>query len=654
MLACPTTRAGVASAIATLLPIHAALAAETQVSSLAASTVAPVFVSASQRQQPILDVQAAVQVITSDELASFAGLNVTEALFLAVGVDARPAGANATVSIRGLNAGAGSPVLLLVDGMRRTSKYGGINPNLLPLESVERIEIVRGPMSALYGSEALGGVINIITRKPGSAASGSGSARVTLGTMEREQRETLTAGATVYLGGGPVQHRLSVEHRRREAFRYDRTTYLADLGRINEQFLNYAGEWTIADQQRLGWTLEGLWQRDTAPGLLAASPPTRPTPTPFTAFERETRHYADIRYTAGLGRGELTLEGAYGRSDAATTRAFPTIEETDFRQTHLRARYAVDIGAHQFTAGVGTARDDLTVTITPSARARTTTHAFLQDEWKVTRNISVLAGLRYDDASDSGDVLTPRASLSFSEGPFTLRAGYGEGFRAPSALELYSRFFRGRFLIVGNPALRPEESKSHEIALSYHRGDASAEAVVFDSRVRNLIQTVVKPRQAGDPPTVSLRSEYNNASRARLKGVEISARMRIAPGFDASLGYDYLDARNTDTGARLTGRARSNLRAVLHYRTGPWQLHLRHRHWFDFYAPDPNARTGPAFDSSHSVTDVRVGYRFGKTTEVGLSIDNVANRRQPINWSAMGSTMEPAGRFYALTLRHAF
>ncbi|MCS6997284.1 MAG: TonB-dependent receptor [Casimicrobiaceae bacterium] len=626
----------------------------THAQSLTTAAVEPVFVTATKRAQPVADVQASVQVITREELASYAGMNVTEALQLAVGVDARPTGANSTVQIRGFSAGAGSPVLVLIDGMRRTAKYGGVNLNLLPLESVERIEIVRGPMSALYGADAAGGVINIITKPVSAAPPGSGSVRLTLGTMEREQRETATAGATLHAATGALRHRLSAEVRRREAFRYDRSTVLADLGRIEEQFLNYAGEWVGSSGMRLGWTLEGTWQRDTAPGLLAASPPTRPQPVPFTAYERETRHYADIRLATPLGPGELTIEASHGHSDGATTRAFPTIEETDYTQSEIRARYAVGLGAHQLILGAGQARDDLAVTILANPRARTTRHAFVQDEWRIGYGLRALVGLRHDDTSDFGSVTTPRLSLAWSEGPFTARVGYGEAFRAPSALELYSRFFRGRFVIVGNPNLRPERNESIEAALAWSTRTASAELVLFDAKVRDLIQTVTKPRLPSDPPSVTLRSEYSNVARARLKGAEFTARARLALGWDAFLGYDYLDAHDALTGARLTNRARANLRASLRYTSGPWQAELRHRQWFDFYAADPALRTAPPFNAGHQLTDVRLAWQVNRSLNLAFGIDNLFDKPQPKNWSSVGGTMEPAGRFFYTTLRYGF
>ncbi|MEQ1729248.1 MAG: TonB-dependent receptor plug domain-containing protein, partial [Vicinamibacterales bacterium] len=124
-------------------------------------TESVVMVTASTRPQEVRDVQASAQVVTSEDLRAYAGNSVTEGLKLAAGVDARSSGANSSISIRGFTASGGSSVLVLADGLRRTGKYGSTNLNLFELEDVDRVEVIRGPMSALYGADATGGVVNV-------------------------------------------------------------------------------------------------------------------------------------------------------------------------------------------------------------------------------------------------------------------------------------------------------------------------------------------------------------------------------------------------------------------------------------------------------------------------------------------------------------
>jgi outer membrane cobalamin receptor len=127
------------------------------------SRLKDVFVSAARSEQSLDAVNASVEVINAEKIRTFAGRSLSEVLQYATGTLVRDSGSSSSFSLRGQDS---DKTLILVDGLRRTEKYAGANLNNIQLEDVERIEIVRGSMSALYGSDALGGVINIITRGP--------------------------------------------------------------------------------------------------------------------------------------------------------------------------------------------------------------------------------------------------------------------------------------------------------------------------------------------------------------------------------------------------------------------------------------------------------------------------------------------------------
>lgn len=617
-----------------------------------ATTLDTVVVTASSKAQSIRDVQAAVQVIDRTELQKYSGTSLTETLMLATGVDARPNGANSTVAIRGIITNAGSPVLLLVDGLRRTAKYGGTNLNLIAVEDVERIEIVRGPMSALYGADATGGVINVITKRPGAA--GTGSLRASLGGMQGDQRDTITAGATLNLEAAGSAHRLSVEQRIRDPFRYDRNAYLADLGRIDQRFLSLTGEWALGDKQRFGYVLEHMNQLDTSPGLLAAAPPTRPQPVRFDGYEQERRNFLALRYGAELAGGDLSVDFSDGQSDGATTRAFPTIETTDYGQRQLQARYGWDWGDHRVTVGGGQTRDDLAISITSRRAERTNTHLLVQDEWTIGAGFRLLAGLRHDRFNDFGNVNTPRLALNWGHGPWSVRIAHGEAYRAPSVLEQYSSFLRGRFLIVGDPNLKPEQNKSNELALAWREKGRSVELTVFDADLRNLIQTITVPRQATDPASVTSRSQYANVARASLRGVELQGDWQLGAGFSAQWGLDWLDATDGSTGTRLTQRAKTISRLGLRWTDGAWTADARVRRYGSYWNADPAIRGSAPFASNYTVGDLRLERQWTSALSFALGVDNVNNARQPINWSNTGATMDPPARFVHVSGRYRF
>lgn len=607
-----------------------------------------VVITATSKEQPIQDVQASVQVITQKDLQGYAGTSITEALKLAAGVDARPNGANAFVAIRGFISNAGSPVLILVDGLRRTGKYGSVGLNLMGVEEVERVEIVRGPMSALYGADATGGVINIITKAPQPGEALGGNVRATFGGMEDGQRSTRILGATLRAGTENTGHRISAEKRRKGLFRYETTPQTsADLADVDEQFLSYEGVFKLTPDHQLRWLVEHVDQDDTSPAFRVPS-------TRYTSYERERRTTAALRYLGTIGPGALSVDLSRGQSDASTTRSFPTIETTDYTQTQLDARYTLDLDHHTLVVGAGARREELDVSIVPQAAKATNQHVLVQNEWRFAKDWKFLGGVRYDTFSTFGNVATPRASLSYSPGPLSFRVGYGEAYRAPSVLEQYARFTRGTTLIVGVPDIQPEQNKTWELAAAYRTNDVNAEWVLFSSKVTDLIQTVNSPKRRGDPGfPIGSRATYTNVGRADISGSELSASLRLHERWTLTGGWDYLDARNAETDARLTQRARNTYRLGAQYTQGPWRVDVRARYVKGYFASASGTPVRPV-NSNFGTADLKVAYEVNKAWSVAAGVDNVFDRQQPANWTSTGSVQDPPGRFFYMTAGYRF
>lgn len=618
-------------------------------------TESVVMVTASTRPQEVRDVQASAQVVTSEDLRAYAGNSVTEGLKLAAGVDARSSGANSSISIRGFTASGGSSVLVLADGLRRTGKYGSTNLNLFELEDVDRVEVIRGPMSALYGADATGGVVNVISRPIRRGDRPTGSVRMQAGGMTDGQRATFVEGASLEFGTGAAGHRVSIEQRNRDLFRFDEATPTADLSKVNETFIGYQGEAALAGFRSLRWQAEAVNQDDTGPGLLAAAPPARPVAQSFVSHEKERRYFGALHFAGAAGPGALQVDAAYGRSNGSTTRSYPAIETTTFDQSQFQGRYYLSAGTHAIVMGAGVIKDGIDISnFLSQSAARTNASVMAQDEWALNPHWTLLIGVRGDHFTDFGSVATPRGSLLFKAGAWSVRGGYGQAFRAPSVTEQYSSFLRGRFLILGNPDLKPESNRTWEVATAFRRARVQAEAVWFDSHVDELIQSVQGPRQPTDPATVSLRSQYSNVAKARLRGVEVTTTWQATSFLALTGAWDYLDATDATSKARLTARARQNARGALRFQHGRWRADLRGRQYIDFYAADPNLRTGPAFDTDYGTADVRVEFKVHQQLSVSAGLDNVRGRRQPINFSSTGAILEPPARYGYLGLRLGF
>ncbi len=608
-----------------------------------ASRLDAIVVTANRREQPIADVQASVEVIGQEEIQTYSGASVTETLRQSVGVDARTSGANSTVSIRGQIPNAGSAVLVLFDGIPRTGKFGITNLNNYPVEDVERIEIIRGPMSALYGANAAGGVINIITK-----GAGSGDAltiRTTAGTSLSAKgggRESYSVAGSFNAKTGNIGHRVSIDYRSAEPFEFEESVRVDDLTGIDHLSLTYSGIAELGETSDLRWTFEGFTQDDRSDGR------TR-TGVNFERFEKEDRFFGSLAYYGIVGPGDLSVEGSYGYSDGTANRSFPGPDETtEFTQTILQGRYAVPVDAHNLLFGLGAQRDEIELTTLSQVGKETNRFVFAQDEWDINDDIRLVMGVRLDDFDSFGTEIVPRISIGSRGDGFTWRAGYGEAFRAPSVIERFASFTRGRFLIIGATNIQPEETETFEGAIGWRNNRFVTELVVHSSDVDNLIQASPNGQTVGALTVF----EYQNIAKAEITGVELTGSANLGSGFHFDGSYEFLDAVDAQTGSRLNGRARNTLKAALSYEDDGWGGTIRGRYIGNLWGIDPANRARPAFSDDYTVFDMNGHYEINEAVSLSVGIDNLFDQRTPPNWSSTGAIEDPAGRFGYVSLTY--
>lgn len=599
-----------------------------------------VFITAARSEQALDAVNASVEVISAEKIRTYTGRSLAEIIQYAIGALVKDSGSSTTFSLRGQDS---DKTLILVDGLRRTEKYAGANLNNIQLEDVERIEIVRGPMSALYGSDALGGVINIITRAPGKGR--EAGVRAMIGQTGDDQRGTIILGGYGNWGDGQIGHRLAIEIKRRDAYRLpDTDSRITDLNRERRDFVSYRGDLrTIAG--RFDWGIEVARQDDTGTGLAARTNAT------YSRIENETRVFVHGGYRGRIGAGELSVRLGYGQSDARVNRGTAQDELTLFKQTQFEGQYAFSpIADHFSIIGYAYRQDDVDISTNTSAVTRKVNAMFLQDIWDLGHDVEATLGLRHDDYSGFGNKMTPRFALAWRPGRWALRLGLGQGFKAPSVLNLYMKsIIRGRYDLRGNPNLRPEESTSGEIAAAYRMDGGHIEVVAHRSKVTDLIASVATGERGpgcGPGPTSCQIQEYRNIGRATIEGVEISGNYKLSNAWLLSGSVEYLEAMNDLTGTRLTDRPTWVARLSLQWRQGPWQTDFRVRHVGNWYAADPRVLNGTPFNTDYTVASVRVAYALDRATELFGGIDNIANRLMPINQTSRGTPDDPGARFF--------
>jgi outer membrane receptor for ferrienterochelin and colicins len=512
-----------------------------------------VVVTATRTARPLEEVPVQTEVVEASEIEAVGARTIAEALPYWIGLEVVPGLAGETIQLQGVDAGG---VLVLVDGQEVIGKIGGaVDLGNLLTADVERIEIVKGAASAVYGSDALGGVVNILTRR----------ARQPFTASVEQRLESLGGLTTVATAGGrrgswngfATAERLSRDS-------YDLTP--ADPSTTGSAFTRFgatarAGYETAGGA---GLSLSTRYYDDDALDVTAG----RRGLFDDRVDDRRWQTMLEARVRPG-NADTLALRGhvtRYSHLFERTARAggVPVPDLTHESLSEVELQYDRPLGSrHLLTAGAEVERTAMTSDrIAGGRRSATASVGFLQDEWFVGPAVRLLVGVRYDRHSAFGSALSPKVGLLVRPSDrVRLRASFGEGFKAPEFKDLYVAFGNraAGYQVVGNPDLRPETSRSVNGGLEI---DSPARRVRlslagFHHRIDDLIDTLPAGR---DPVTGLLTFRTANIGAARTQGVE--AELALAPweAIQGAVGYGWLDAVDRATGEPLPLRARHTIK----------------------------------------------------------------------------------------------
>lgn len=503
-----------------------------------------ITVTALRAPAPRMAVPLNVSVLEGTELRARGIRTIAEALDGLPGitvVETGSYGGTASLFVRG---GESDYARVLVDGVPVNAPGGGLDLAHLTVENVERIEVVRGPGSVLYGSDAVAAVIEIHTRR------GSG-APVVDARARAGSHGTLDLAASVGGGRGSLSYSGSIanldtdgtlpfnnDYRNTElsarlGLDPDRETSLALTVRHSDHDLHYPtdGSGALVDRNR------------------------------FTAGAR-TVVGLDAARTVGPVRAELSL-GAHD-SDEGIRDDFDDGDDTDALRTndHARrlmadARAHVDIAPRTvLTVGGLLERETLETDLSSQSSfgpfesasddRRATRAGYAQLYARPAAGASLTGGVRYEDNDAFGSFSTWRAGASYAPVPaLRLRASAGTGFKEPTFAENFARGFAR-----GNPDLAPEESRSWELGLdaTTDGGRVTFSATYFDQEFRNLIDFTFAPMPDTAP-------NYFNIARASSRGLEASAGAKLGAGLSLDADWTWLDTEALDPGFDASGDA---------------------------------------------------------------------------------------------------
>ena len=597
-----------------------------------------VVVTASGFEQQISSAPASISVISREELERGHYQNVTDALRDVPGVIVTGGGAGDRgndISIRGMPS---QYTLILVDGRPQSSRESRPNGSagfeqdwLPPLQAIERIEVVRGPMSTLYGSDAIGGVINVITRKVADEWHGN----VQLDTVLQENSNSGDSRqANFYLSGPLVGDRLGLQVYGRASER-DEDDILN--GYEEKSLQSLTARLNFAANDNHDFTAEaGVTEQDrySRVGRSGAAEGCRGGCT--DSIGEYTNTHVAVTHS--------------GRFDWGTSETFVQRERSDNKSrdieitnTTAKTSAVIPLGMHLVTVGASYEEESLNDTTTNRISDRTEIEnsqraLFVEDEWMLTDTWALTGGLRVDDDDNFGSHVSPRLYSVWNATPdWTLKGGVSTGYRSPSLREItpdWGQVSRGGN-IYGNPDLKPETSLNKEIALLYaNDAGLSGSLTLFHNDFEDKITRIAcpvdictdGPNDFGSDPTYRV-----NVDEAITQGVEASLAAPLTDAVSLTASYTFTDSEQKSgqyAGEPLTQLPRHQVSATL-----DWQVNSRLSQWtkVSYRGEESQPTTGPSQSSivapSYTFVDAGMGYKLNDSTTVNAGIYNLFDER---------------------------
>ncbi len=501
-------------------------------------------------------------------------------------------GALKSIRIRGSTA---EQVLVLLDSRPINDPRSGQSElHQIPIESIERIEVIKGPASAIYGSSALGGVVNIITKKP------SEKPKVTLesrfGTF-KTFHESFSHSATI-----------------KDLGYYLNYTYDSSLGhRDNSQYrahnLTTKLDYHVSENNRLYFNAGDFEDEAGTPGDIA-----RPD---LDDFQFDFKNYLDLGWSAQLfENSNINLRGYQNVDRLEFVESYNPLNKNSAKSKVRGLIFQYDQEFYDFYKVIFgfDGKDNKVNSSTVGKHRYVVRSPFLQNEISIGEDLNLNFGARWDDYSNFGKESTPSAGLTYriTDGA-KLRVNYSKGFRAPTFNDLYWPFDG---FTEGNPALRPEKGWSWEggFDIEYANG-LKINATYFTNKLKDLINWA---------PGTDFVWRPTNVDSANIDGVELETTLPLLKGLSANLGYTYLNPMDINRDRYLIYRAKNKFDFGLNYELDS-KFNIR------FYGQSLGRRY---IDTSNSellqedlIAYLDASYKINNNLTTFLSIDNIFNKK---------------------------
>ena len=629
-----TKKAWITWAVLTALTVPAYAASADGAADGSAVTTKDVVVTATRTEADVKMVPNTVEVITADDIEKLGATDVYSALRLADNVQIMntSTGFGHRISMRGMSSDS---TLILINGQRTAIEDTETTQNLLALDrinvhNIERIEIIRGAASAQYGSDALAGVINIITKK--STGKPSVTVGATTGTtnmsnyyhidLGRQGKFSSTFDMNFSKDRQWTEHEVSglpVKNLQgpKQSYNFSGTYELGENKNLNLDLGYYkdklSGDWSHKEYNLGAWggivrLQDAKLETERCDASLSLTGKTKKDDYMVRTFYSKLDKFRFLPYTA--------LAKEYGETNKYSIWGIEAKNSHKVNGDHTLTygteydRYDVD--------GVNFGKDG------DNGKNLNTYAAYIQDEWLLGDKWEIIPAVRYDHHSEFGSKTTPHIGVTYLANDHNrFKANWGEGYKAPSVSELYMDYTHMGVLTLGNPNLRPEESKNWDLSYEGEWGKTFGKLTYFHNDIDNMISTRTVGGRHG------YNEYYNIDGTTKTHGVELTLGRKLSRDLDVKVTSNWTSASNKVASAESSAHGVDGIAdnittlqlAYDDHRAYGYNATLWEQWVHDYYESDSSQTY------SYNTLNFVINKKYGDAVRLFAGVDNIFNKK---------------------------
>ncbi len=629
-----TKKAWITWAVLTALTVPAYAASADGAADGSAVTMKDVVVTATRTEADVKMVPNTVEVVTADDIEKLGATDVYSALRLADNVQIMntSTGFGHRISMRGMSSDS---TLILINGQRTAIEDTETTQNLLALDrinvhNIERIEIIRGAASAQYGSDALAGVINIITKK--STGKPSVTVGATTGTtnmsnyyhidLGRQGKFSSTFDMNFSKDRQWTEHEVSglpVKNLQgpKQSYNFSGTYELGENKNLNLDLGYYkdklSGDWSHKEYNLGAWggivrLQDAKLETERRDASLSLTGKTKKDDYMVRTFYSKLDKFRFLPYTA--------LAKEYGETNKYSIWGIEAKNSHKVNGDHTLTygteydRYDVD--------GVNFGKDG------DNGKNLNTYAAYIQDEWLLGDKWEIIPAVRYDHHSEFGSKTTPHIGVTYLANDHNrFKANWGEGYKAPSVSELYMDYTHMGVLTLGNPNLRPEESKNWDLSYEGEWGKTFGKITYFHNDIDNMISTRTVGGRHG------YNEYYNIDGTTKTHGVELTLGRKLSRDLDVKVTSNWTSASNKVASAESSAHGVDGIADNITTLQLAYDDHCAYGYnatlweqWVHDYYESDSSQT-----YSYNTLNFVINKKYGDAVRLFAGVDNIFNKK---------------------------